>query len=130
VLTATAVGVPLTPGMGKAWQLVALWGVAVGLSTGFVGAYLAASIAARWFRVREGLVVGILTAANAAGQLVFLPRMAALATSAGRPPATWTNDTDNGSAFKLVINQPAAALYILLPMFATRVAVQMTAKTR
>ena len=82
-LAATAAGVALTPGMGKVWQLVALWGVVVGLSTGFVGAYLAAFIAARWFRAREGLVVGVLTAANAAGQLVFLPTMAALATSAG-----------------------------------------------
>src|SRR5271165_4414240 len=82
-LAATAAAVALTPGMSEPWQLVALWGVVVGLSTGFVGAYLAASIAARWFRAREGLVVGILTAANAAGQLVFLPTMAALATAAG-----------------------------------------------
>jgi sugar phosphate permease len=82
-LVVTAAAVALSPGMGEAWQLVALWGVVVGLSTGFVGAYLAAFIAARWFRAREGLVVGILTAANAAGQLVFLPTMAALATSAG-----------------------------------------------
>ena len=82
-LAATAMGVALTPVMREAWQLVALWGVLVGLSTGFVGAYLAASIAARWFRAREGLVVGILTAASAAGQLVFLPTMAALATGAG-----------------------------------------------
>jgi predicted MFS family arabinose efflux permease len=62
---------------------VALWGVVVGLATGFVGAYLAAFIAARWFATREGLVVGILTAGYAAGQLVFLPTMAALATNAG-----------------------------------------------
>ena len=82
-LAATAMGVALTPVMSEAWQLVALWGVLVGLSTGFVGAYLAASIAARWFRAREGLVVGILTAASAAGQLVLLPTMAALATGAG-----------------------------------------------
>ena len=82
-LAATAMGVALTPVMSEAWQLVALWGVLVGLSTGFVGAYLAASIAARWFRAREGRVVGILTAASAAGQLVFLPTMAALATGAG-----------------------------------------------
>src|SRR5215471_18666209 len=82
-LAATAVTVALTPLMSAAWQLVALWGVLVGLSTGFVGAYLAAFIAARWFATREGLVVGILTAGYAAGQLVFLPTMAALATSAG-----------------------------------------------
>ena len=82
-LAAIAASVALTPTMSEPWQLILLWGVAVGLSTGFVGAYLAAFIAARWFRAREGLVVGILTAANAAGQLVFLPTMAALATHAG-----------------------------------------------
>jgi sugar phosphate permease len=82
-LAATAAGVALTPAMRESWQLVALWGVVVGLSTGFVGAYLAAFIAARWFAAREGLVVGILTAGFAAGQLVFLPTMAALAANAG-----------------------------------------------
>ena len=82
-LAATAAGVALTPAMSEAWQFVALWGLVIGLSTGFVGAYLAASIAARWFATREGFVVGILTAGYAAGQLVFLPTMATLATNAG-----------------------------------------------
>jgi sugar phosphate permease len=82
-LAATAAGVALTPAMHEPWQLVLLWGVVVGLATGFVGGYFAAFIAVRWFREREGLVVGILTAANAAGQLVFLPTMAQLATDAG-----------------------------------------------
>jgi len=36
-----------------------------------------------WFATREGFVVGILTAGYAAGQLVFLPTMATLATNAG-----------------------------------------------
>jgi sugar phosphate permease len=103
-VAATAVGVSLTPGMGEAWQLVALWGVLVGLSTGFVGAYLAAFIAARWFRAREGFVVGLLTAANAAGQLVFLPTMAALATSAG-----WRIGS-------LIL---AGAVFAILPVIAT-----------
>jgi sugar phosphate permease len=82
-LAATAAGVALTPAMREPWQLVMLWGVVVGLSTGFLGGYLAAYIAARWFREREGFVVGLLTAANAAGQLLFLPTMAQLATTAG-----------------------------------------------
>jgi len=82
-LAATAVAVALSPTMHETWQLILLWGVAVGLSTGFIGAYLAAFIAARWFRTREGLVVGILTAANAAGQLIFLPTMAAIVSTAG-----------------------------------------------
>src|SRR5215472_12248553 len=82
-LAATAAAVALSPLMREAWQLVLLWGVVVGISCGFIGAYLAAYIAARWFQARRGLVVGVLTAANAAGQLVFLPSMAAVVTHAG-----------------------------------------------
>jgi sugar phosphate permease len=82
-LATAAVSVMLTPAMSQPWQLILLWGVVVGLSTGFVGGFLAAYIAGRWFRAREGLVVGLLTAANAAGQLVFLPTMASLVTYSG-----------------------------------------------
>ena len=39
---------------------------------------LGATIAARWFVARRGLVVGILTASVATGQLVFLPLLATL----------------------------------------------------
>jgi predicted MFS family arabinose efflux permease len=69
--------------MAEPWQLILLWGVIVGLGTGFIGAYLAAYIAVRWFKERQGLVIGSLTAANAAGQLLFLPSMAAIATYGG-----------------------------------------------
>jgi len=82
-LAVTAVGVALTPVMQQSWQLVLLWGVVVGASCGVIGNFLAAFIAARWFRIRQGLVVGLLTAANAAGQLIFLPTMASIATHAG-----------------------------------------------
>src|SRR5262249_52445006 len=82
-LAVTGISVVLTPAMREPWQLILLWGVVVGLSTGFVGGFLAAYIAGRWFRAREGLVVGLLTAANAAGQLVFLPTMASLVTHFG-----------------------------------------------
>src|SRR5882724_10846832 len=78
-----AAGVALSPLMYNPWQLVLLWGLVVGLSTGFVGAYLAAYIAARWFHARQGMVVGLLTAANAAGQLIFLPTNAALIAYVG-----------------------------------------------
>src|SRR5271165_3372142 len=66
-LALTAGAVALSPFMHYAWQLVLLWGVLVGAGTGVIGAYIAAYIAARWFRARQGLVVGILTASNAAG---------------------------------------------------------------
>jgi sugar phosphate permease len=82
-MTATAAAVAMSPLMREVWQLMLLWGVVVGLGCGFIGAYLSAFIAARWFRARQGLVVGVLTAANAAGQLVFLPSMAALVTHGG-----------------------------------------------
>ena len=82
-MSATALGVALTPAMSEPWQLVLLWGVVVGIGCGFTGAYLAPLIASRWFKERQGLVIGLLTAGNAAGQLVFLPTMASLATSAG-----------------------------------------------
>jgi predicted MFS family arabinose efflux permease len=44
---------------------------------------LAATVANRWFVRRRGLVIGLLTAASATGQLAFLPFMAWLATHQG-----------------------------------------------
>jgi sugar phosphate permease len=82
-LATTALAVALSPAMHQSWQLMLLWGVGVGAGCGFIGAYLAAFITARWFEKRQGVVIGVLTAANAAGQLVFLPTMAALVTHAG-----------------------------------------------
>src|SRR4029077_4299628 len=70
-LALTAAGVALTPMMRHSWQLVLLWGVIVGTGCGVIGSFLAAYIPARWFRARQGLVVGLLMASNAAGQLVF-----------------------------------------------------------
>jgi sugar phosphate permease len=82
-LLVAAAGVALTPAMHQSWELVALWGIVVGGGCGVIGFFVAAFVAARWFRQRQGLVVGVLTASNAAGQLIFLPTMAALATYAG-----------------------------------------------
>jgi sugar phosphate permease len=82
-LAVTAAAVALSPAMQQPWQLMLLWGVIIGSSCGIIGNFLAALIAARWFRVRQGLVIGLLTAANAAGQLIFLPTMASIATHAG-----------------------------------------------
>jgi len=44
---------------------------------------LATAIANRWFVHRRGLVVGLLTASNASGQLVFLPLLASLVVGHG-----------------------------------------------
>ena len=64
--------------MTKVWHLVALWGVLIGVGTGMTALVLGATIATRWFAERRGLVVGILTASVATGQLVFLPLIASL----------------------------------------------------
>jgi sugar phosphate permease len=60
------------------WQIYVVWGFVAGAATGAVAPVLAATIAGRWFVARRGLVVGLLTAANSTGQLIFLPLMARL----------------------------------------------------
>ncbi|MBR0816348.1 MFS transporter [Bradyrhizobium liaoningense] len=68
----------LSLGMTQVWQLVLLWGVVIGIGTGMTALVLGATIATRWFAARRGLVVGIMTASVATGQLVFLPLLASL----------------------------------------------------
>ena len=45
----------------------------VGIGSGASAVGMAAAVANRWFTRRNGLAMGLLTAANAAGQLIFLP---------------------------------------------------------
>ncbi|MFT4469344.1 MFS transporter [Arthrobacter sulfonylureivorans] len=69
--------------MTASWQLLVFWGVLIGLGTGSMALVFAATIANRWFVRRRGLVMGILTAGSATGQLVFLPPVAAIAEEVG-----------------------------------------------
>ncbi len=69
--------------ISRDWQLDLLWGVVVAISAGATAVVLAATIASRWFVKGRGLVMGILTSANATGQMLFLPPLALLASSAG-----------------------------------------------
>jgi sugar phosphate permease len=82
-LALIALGITATPFMQQSWQLIVLWGVVVGCGTGVTANVLAATIATRWFTARRGLVVGLLTSAAAAGQLVFLPPLASIASAYG-----------------------------------------------
>lgn len=68
-----SLGTGLTLVMNASWQLVILWGVFVGLGVGSTALVFGALIANRWFVHRRGLVMGLLGAAWATGQLVFLP---------------------------------------------------------
>lgn len=55
------------------WQLFMLWSLLLGLGTGLTALVLGAVVANRWFVARRGLVIGLLTASSATGQLAFLP---------------------------------------------------------
>src|SRR4051812_1892048 len=82
-LLMVSLGSGLTVFMTESFQLLITWGVLIGLGTGSMAMVFAATIANRWFVERRGLVMGILTAGGATGQLVFLPIVAALAGSVG-----------------------------------------------
>jgi len=69
--------------MQASWQLYACWGILVGVATGATANVVGATIVQRWFVSRRGLAMGILTAAAATGQLVFLPLMGRYVETAG-----------------------------------------------
>ncbi|WP_345943937.1 MFS transporter [Streptomyces sp. SID3212] len=89
-LTIISVGALLTVWMTAAWQLVLFWGVLVGLGSGSMALAFAATVTNRWFVAKRGLVTGILTAAGASGQLVFLPFLSWLVEHHGWRPASIT----------------------------------------
>lgn len=82
-LLLVAAGSGLTVFMTASWQLLLCWGVLVGLGTGSMALTFVAMVTGSWFVARRGLVTGILTAAGAAGQLIFLPVLANVTKSHG-----------------------------------------------
>ncbi|GAA2090143.1 MFS transporter [Aeromicrobium tamlense] len=69
--------------MTAPWQLSVLWGGVIGVATGSVALVFGAIVVNRWFVARRGLVLGILGAAWATGQLIFLPLLAATVDAFG-----------------------------------------------
>ncbi|HEX2885624.1 MFS transporter [Vineibacter terrae] len=69
--------------MSTLWELWLALGTVLGIASGMTSLVLATTIATRWFVARRGLVLGILSAATATGQLVFLPTAAWLAEHYG-----------------------------------------------
>ena len=65
------------------WMLVITWGLLIGLGTGSMALVFAATVADQWFVKSRGLVVGVLTAGSATGQLAFLPFIAILVEQHG-----------------------------------------------
>lgn len=82
VLLAAAALLGVTESTAK-WHLWLTLGVMLGIAAGTTGMALSATVANRWFAQRRGLVMGILTAAFATGQLTFLPLAAWLASHHG-----------------------------------------------
>ena len=89
--------------MTEVWQLLVLWGLVIGVGTGMTALVLGATVAASWFSRRRGLVVGLMTASSATGQLVFLPLLAALTEAYG-----WR------AALTLAVAAIAAAMVLVL----------------
>src|SRR5581483_6049920 len=75
--------IALLTGIHADWQLYLLWGVVVAGATGSTAIVLGATIANRWFVKSKGVVMGILSSANAAGQMLFLPPLAIVAVTLG-----------------------------------------------
>ncbi|AZG16596.1 MFS transporter [Cupriavidus pauculus] len=72
-LALIAGGMALATVSTQLWQLFLAWGLMLGVGSGLTALVLAALVANRWFTARRGLVIGLLTASSATGQLAFLP---------------------------------------------------------
>ncbi len=95
--------------MTSLWQLMLLWGVVVGIGTGMTALVLGATVATRWFTARRGLIVGLMTASNATGQLVFLPLLAEVTDRLG-----WR------AALGIVLGMLAAVFVLVLALMRDR----------
>jgi len=72
-LALVGTGMLLAAGITQLWQLWLLWGVLLGVGSGMTALVLGAVVSSRWFATRRGLVMGLLTASAATGQLACLP---------------------------------------------------------
>lgn len=72
-LVLLGIGVGLTPFVTRLEQLLLLWGISVGIGTGMSAIVLGATVVHRWFDRYRGVVLGVLSASTATGQLLFLP---------------------------------------------------------
>jgi sugar phosphate permease len=93
--------------MTNAWEFYVLWGLVIGAATGAIAIPLAAIVANRWFVRRRGLVVGMLGASFAAGQLIFLPLLARVVDEYG-----WRTATMVVSVTALCVVAPLALVFL------------------
>ena len=128
------------------WQLHLFWGVIFGIGTGAVTNVLGATVAHRWFRANRGLILGLFSAASAAGQLLFLPSMMALTNTEGwrwavggaalavaallGPVLIWMRDTPEEKGIKALGDDGAAGSAADPLERAERVSLREAAATR
>jgi sugar phosphate permease len=91
--------------ISELWQLHLFWGVVTGIGTGAVSSVLGATVALRWFRRHRGVVIGAFAAAGSAGQLVFIPSLAAVIDADG-----WRTAITGMAVVILVVLVPAVLL--------------------
>ncbi len=106
-LAMIVVGIGLSTQMTSLWQLWATWGLLLGLATGMTAMVLGAIVANRWFTARRGLVMGMLSASSATGQLIFLP------------VAAWLSD-NYGWRVAVVPSAAACAICLVLVLLVAR----------
>ena len=110
-LLLVATGLALATQMHTLSQLMVLWGFVLGFGSGMIAMVLGAIVANRWFDQRRGLVLGMLAASAATGQLAFLPLAAWLIESFGWRiaivPVMVLCVAVAGLAFALLRNRPA-----------------------
>lgn len=95
-------GVSSTLWINSPWQLNLLWGVLIGIGSGST-VVLSTLIANRWFVEKRGLVIGILTASGATGQIIFLPFLAQLVSDQGWKMAIFAVSIAIGAVFMVVL---------------------------
>jgi MFS family permease len=77
------IGTILTSQVSALWHVYITAGVLMALGSGGVGMSTAATVAARWFEGRRGLVMGLIGGAMSAGQLVIVPLAVVLTLALG-----------------------------------------------
>jgi MFS family permease len=83
-------------------QLNLLWGVLIGIGSGST-VVLSTLVANRWFVSKRGLVIGVLTASSATGQIIFLPFLAKLVTEEGWKLSIWAVSICIAAVFFIVL---------------------------
>ncbi len=82
-LIVVGVAVAASTLMSASWQMVVIWGLVAGAGCGMIGPAFGPTVVNRWFSARRGMAMGVVTGSSAAGQLLFLPLLAAIAETVG-----------------------------------------------